>query len=209
MPILLRLFLIGICFYSHEGLAQSRLNPGAHMHGLAQMTVLYEAGQLLIELETPAVNMLGFEHISQNTEQWQQLSQLGKNLNAPQNIIGLQPSCTIQSVKVELPFQGRDAIRKIIQQPTTEKSAHHDNRENTHKDHTDTEFGYDERAHDAHQDIHVNYEWRCTGSPPPIIRLYLFSLYPSFDKIQAQWVANGKQGAKALNRNHAALEIKP
>ncbi|MDZ7922618.1 MAG: DUF2796 domain-containing protein [Marinagarivorans sp.] len=111
MPILLHLFLFGLCFCCHQGLAQSRLNPEAHTHGLAQMTVLYEAGQLLIELETPAANMLGFEHSPQNSEQWQQLSQLKKSLTDPKSVIDLQPDCKVQNVKVELPFQEKEKLK--------------------------------------------------------------------------------------------------
>jgi|GEM_PF-6244134 len=66
MPILLRMLLIGLCLSCPKGMAQSRLNPAAHTHGTAHITVLYEAGQLLIKLKA---TVLGFEHSPQITEQ--------------------------------------------------------------------------------------------------------------------------------------------
>jgi hypothetical protein len=208
---LLHFLILGLCFCCHQATAQSNQNQDAHIHGLARMTILYEAGQLLIELETPAANMLGFEHRPQNTQQWQQLSQLKKSLNVPENIIGLQPNCEVKSVEIELPFQQTKETISLPSPPTVEESSHdhhHDHHEETQEVHNHTEPRYNGTSHDVHQDIHVSYEWRCTGSGPRIIQLYLFSLYPSFEKIQAQWVAYGKQGAKTLNKSHAVSEIK-
>jgi len=209
MPIFLRLLIVGLCFYCRQGIAQSHQNPVAHTHGLARMTVLYEAGQLLIELETPAANMLGFQHSPQNTEQWRQLSQLKKSLNAPENIIGLKPSCMVQRVDVRLPFQEREEAKIISVQPTAEKPAHHEQPEDAHKGYNDAKSRYNETSQDVHQDFYVSYAWHCIGPTPPIIQVHLFSLHPSFEKIQAQWVGISKQGTKTLYKNHAALEIKP
>lgn len=205
MLVLLRFFILGLCFHCQQSVAASRHNPDAHTHGVAQMTVLYETGQLLIELETPAANMLGFEHRPQNAAQWQRLSQLEKTLNAPDKIVGLHPDCKVQNVKVELPFNEREETKNASGQPTTENPTH------AHRDnHSDgTHSHHDKTPYKTHQDIHLSYEWRCTGPTSPVIQLRLFSLYPSFEKIQAQWVANSKQGAIILNKSHVSLEIKP
>lgn len=210
MPILLRFFLFGLCFCCHEGLAQSQLNPEAHTHGMAHMTVLYETGQLLIELEIPVVNMLGFEHSPQDAEQWQQLSLLSENLNAPRKIIDLQPGCKVQSVTVELPFQERAEVKNTSKQPAEHpKQAHDDHMPHEeHENHSDdTHSNYDGEPHETHQDIHLSYAWQCNGRVPPTINLQVFSLYPNFETMQVQWVANGKQGATILNKNYASLEI--
>jgi hypothetical protein len=37
---------------------------GAHVHGMAEVTIVLEQGQLLIQMVSPAVNVLGYEHAS-------------------------------------------------------------------------------------------------------------------------------------------------
>lgn len=214
MPIILRLFLFGLCFCCQKGMAQSRLNPEAHTHGMAQMTVLYEAGQLLIELETPAANILGFEHSPQNTEQWQRLNQRKKTLTDSKNVVILQPDCKVQSVKVELPFQEKDEAKKLSKQPAAEHPSHaHGDDHKSHHAHNnhdyDTHSGHNAELDEAHQDIHLSYAWQCNGLEPPTIKLQVFILYPDFEKIQAQWITNGKQGTTTLDKNHVSLELKP
>ena len=212
MSTLLRMFLFGLCLCCHQGMAQSRSNPEAHTHGMAQMTVLYEAGQLLIELETPAANILGFEHSPQNTEQWQQLSQRKKSLTEPKNVIVLQPDCEVQSVKVELPFRDKEEAANISKQPAAEPPKHAHDGHKPHEgydNHNDgTHSDHNAEPHETHQDIHLSYAWQCHRLVPPTIKLQVFSLYPNFEKIQAQWIANGKQGATILDKNHVSLELK-
>lgn len=187
MPMLQRLVIVGFCLYCQVSAAEGRLNPKAHAHGVGQMTVLYEASQLLLELDIPAIHLLGFEHVPQTTGQWQQLGKLKKALNLTESTIKLQPHCQVQSVNVELPFY--EEARGL------EKGK--------------LEEAHPEASHEVHQDIHLSYEWHCNGAPPPAIILILFHLYSGFDRIEVQWVANGKQGATTLDKNNARLEIQP
>jgi hypothetical protein len=61
------------------------------------MDILYEAVQQLVELKTSAANMLVFEHMPQNTEEWHQLNRLDRKLNRPANLMVSTPSCELQN----------------------------------------------------------------------------------------------------------------
>ena len=41
----------------------------AHEHGNARLNLAIDNGMLLLELESPAINMLGFEHAPENDQQ--------------------------------------------------------------------------------------------------------------------------------------------
>ncbi|BFM11225.1 DUF2796 domain-containing protein [Simiduia litorea] len=206
MRALLGLVTVGLCCFCRQGIAENRHNPEAHIHGVAQMTILSGDGKLLIDFETPAANMLGFERRPQSAEQWQQLSLVEKSLHSPNNIIDLQPDCKIQMVKIELPFQAEEKMKKVPD-PTV---ANH--RRHTHDaqiaDGAAVDSLRDEPAHATHQDIRFSYAWQCNASASLTISLtLLFNRFRGFEKIQAQWVANGTQGATLLTRDHAVLEI--
>jgi hypothetical protein len=178
-------------------IANSEGNPNAHTHGLAHMNILYEAGLLLVELETPAANMLGFEHMPQNTKEWQQLHKLEQRLNRPENIIVLTPYCDLQNVDIKLPF-------------TEEKEAKNDkNNEHSHQHHETHQqpTQKNNKAYDKHQNIHLNYTWQCTELMPPVLYTPVFNSFSGFEKIKVQWVSNGKQGARELTKMHTTLDI--
>ena len=111
MQRLLNFLILVLC--CQVSLAKSEGNPNAHKHGLAHMNILYEAGQLFVELETPAANMLGFEYMPQNTKEWQQLYKLEHRLNRAENIIILTPSCELKNVDVELHFSEEKEAKNL------------------------------------------------------------------------------------------------
>lgn len=180
--------LYGIC---QQGIAESRNNPQAHSHGLAQMTVIYDADRLLIEMALPAVDMLGFEHAPQNAAQWQQLDLLALSLQTPSEIVNLQPACNLQSVDVDLPFH---EVAQVTAEQDLEGHLKHAHDESTaHADHSEgLDLERDVTVLPLHPDIHLSYQWQCKALTLPAISLQgLFNRYKSIGKVQAQWVANG------------------
>jgi hypothetical protein len=199
MQRLLNFLILVLC--CQVSLASSVENPNAHTHGLAHMNILYEAGQLLVELETPAANMLGFEHMPQNTKEWQQLNKLKHKLNRAENIIVLTPSCELKNVDVELPFSEEKEAK-------SDKHNEHSNQHHATDEHPTQQNNEAHDEHqDAHQNIHLNYTWQCNEVLPPILYIPVFNHFSGFEKIKVQWVSNGKQGALELTKDHTTLEI--
>lgn len=75
----------------------------AHEHGVAQLNVVLEAGQLDIELETPAANLLGFEHSPRSAKEQQQLQSLKTALENPFSLLSLPSAaaCTLSARTLE------------------------------------------------------------------------------------------------------------
>ena len=182
--------IVGL-LYGQVSVSQEAHNPAAHTHGLAAMTVVYDAGQLLIEINTPAANFLGFEHKPRNTQQRQQVNHLNNNLQNPATAIELTPTCVIRSVDVAVPFYDAE-----YGQETVEHNKHH-----THH--------HDASANGDHQDVRVHYEWRCDGETLPSITVNLFRHFSGFEKIGVQWIATGKQGLTTLTKHQSTLDIAP
>ena len=52
-----------------QGHEHEHRQHGAHVHGAAQLTVAQEGTQVLLELESPAANIFGFEHPPSDAQQ--------------------------------------------------------------------------------------------------------------------------------------------
>ena len=54
---------------------------GAHVHGVAEMDVAIEGNKLVVTLESPADNLLGFEHAPKNAAEKAKLQKVTEQLN--------------------------------------------------------------------------------------------------------------------------------
>jgi len=178
--------------YSLSALGQH--NPAAHTHGQGHMTLVFESGQLIVELKTPALNMLGFEHQPTSEKQWKVLDVLKKRLQEPNPILELKPSCQLKSKEIDVPYSGEQA--KTARSPHNEHAEHHADED--HKGH----------QHAEHADIIARYEWRCKTSEMPKINVGYFAEYPGFETLRVEWVVNGKQGVNLLNSRNSTLDIR-
>ena len=76
------------------------------MHGEAQLSIAADGDELWVELQSPAMNILGFEHYPDDGKQWaavhnarRQLDQIGNLLDFP------GAGCRQQAVELAVPFE--------------------------------------------------------------------------------------------------------
>jgi|GEM_PF-655504 len=206
-----------------------------HLHGQGFMTVIFDEGQLAIEMRSPAADILGFEHAPNTPEQHTLLTNAHQLLQTPHSLITLSPTCTLIDSNITLPFTPKQHT----------PSAHHDHKHNQHQHDSSHSHGHKtEHKQDKHQskhqeehknqqieqhhehkhqpanhpephqqpeqthtDITAHYTWQCKNTTPPSIALAYFTHYPAFTRITAQWIINGKQGAMVLTPNNATLRF--
>jgi len=151
----------------------------AHVHGEAKMMIVLENNQLFIEIETPAMNVLGYEHPPENKQQQQGLKQAVQTFEQSSQIIKLHGGfCLPHSQNVETPGLEHKA-----------DSPYHD--------------------HNAHTEFHISYIWTCKNARDlKEIELSLFEHFPGFDMIRAQWIFTRGQGAATLDSKHRLIKVK-
>ena len=202
-------------FFSMSAIAQS--NPDAHTHGEVHVTMIYEKGQLLIELRTPVVNMLGFEHSPETEKQWKALKRLSHNLKKPENLIVLEPECSLKNSTVELPFL-KDAKKhehKEEHQSDSKTDAHaqESKSKEEHKGHEHEKHEHKGHEHKSeelvHHDAYSRYEWLCSAPGFPKITFNHFDHFSGFNKITSEWIVNGLQGITYLSEGKNILEVGP
>jgi hypothetical protein len=159
---------------------------------------------LVVELVSPAVNLVGFEHEPQNIEQQLETERLIRAIQTPENFFAVPIGCLLDAIDFESPFSGADDFSR----GEPEGEEHHEERESEHAEHHEGEHEeHDDEHKESHQDIHVTYEWQCSENKLTRIDVNLFKLYSGFEKIQTQWVVSGKQGAKLLTPKDVSLRF--
>ncbi|WP_339516592.1 DUF2796 domain-containing protein [Pseudomonas sp. RL_15y_Pfl2_60] len=150
---------------------------GAHEHGVAQLNVALDGNTLEIELESPAMNLVGFEHAPSSDADKAAISQARSQLEKPLALFSLTTGdCSLSSSELESPlFSGGHA-------------------EAEHKHEADEH----EHEHE-HSEIHAHYSFNCK-QPQALQQLdlaQLFKQFPATHKIQLQLIGpNGQQGAE-------------
>jgi len=174
----------------------------AHEHGSARLLVVREQGELTIEFESPAYNLLGFEHVPTSNEQIAEKDRVLTILNDPQNIIGLpdDAGCNNTSMDVEWSAEEHDD-HAGHKDDDDDHAGHKDDDHAGHKDHDD-HAGEGE----THSEFHLTYVYKC-GDHVESITLKAFEHFPALEKVSAEFVHDEGQGGASLDPNSPTLDL--
>ena len=155
---------------------------GAHEHGVAHLNAVLDGNNLELEMESPAMNFVGFEHAAASDADKAKVAAVRAQLEQPLKLFGLTvaATCSESDVELESPLFG-------------DKPAEDDDGDDHDHDH---EHG--------HSDIHAHYRLQC-ANPDKLKTLDLtplFKTFPATRKIQLQLIGpNGQQGVEATPEN--------
>jgi hypothetical protein len=156
---------------------------GAHEHGAAELDAALEGSTLEIELRSPAMNLVGFEHAPSSDADKRKIADARKWLEQPDTLFGLPAAANCKLVETGL------------ESPLFEGAAH----DHDHGDEHEHEHEHDDDQEGQHSEIHAHYHFDC-ATPQTIQALdlqELFKAFPGTKKIQAQLIGpNGQRGAQ-------------
>ncbi|MES2817945.1 MAG: DUF2796 domain-containing protein [Pseudomonadota bacterium] len=162
----------------------------AHAHGVAQLNAALDGKNLELELESPAMNLVGFEHAAQSEADKAKVTAARAQLEQPLALFGLPAAagCSLSQQALESPLFGSPAAHD-----------EHDEHEAKHDaDKAKGEHAHDE-AEETHSEIHAHYQFDC--SAPEALKALdlaeLFKRFPATLKIRVQLVGpSGQQGVE-------------
>lgn len=78
----------------------------AHVHGAAGLNIVLGGDTLLIELESPAINLIGFEHAPVNDEQKSMFHNVQQTLAATDQLFYFSAAiCRPEHIEIEAPYK--------------------------------------------------------------------------------------------------------
>ncbi|MBE0437802.1 MAG: DUF2796 domain-containing protein, partial [Methylomicrobium sp.] len=99
---------LSLCLFSDPTLAEKR-HHDAHIHGVAELNIVIENDTVLIEFESPAVNLIGFEHKPRTDAQQLELQNALALLNDVDIIASFEKGeCLATETHIRGPFDDDD-----------------------------------------------------------------------------------------------------
>jgi len=142
---------------------EDRHEHGAHEHGVGRMDVAVEKNSVDIDLDSPAVNFIGFEHEPGDAKERATLDKAVDDLKHGDGLMTFTPAaqCTQMRVRVSSPLlgAGEDAGHEGHDHEG-DADHHHDDEEAAHGHDHHEDGDSDEHEHD-HADINVTWEVTC------------------------------------------------
>lgn len=181
------------CLVSSNSITVASEVHEAHTHGLANLVLVSINGTLEVQLESPAMSLLGFEHKAKNKEQLRAIEKTKEILRSPENVLSINgANCTTNRVDVEIHGPVGQSLRD-----STKKHGNHNHEE-------------DDDDHGAsHSEVLATYRFDCAeGKEIQSISIALFEKFPRFETIKVNWVTETQQGQSTLRPISPTIEFK-
>lgn len=171
--------------HEHEQHQHEQHGHKAHVHEEAEMMLAFEGDSVVVELISPADNIVGFEHQPKSSAEVAAIDEALKVLRQYANLFEIEKgACRQARVEINSPF----------------KFDHH---------HDDSEHAHHDQAESQHSEFQVSYELQCEQiRGTRVLRVDMFKHFPRLHKVKVQWVGAGGQGAGEVKRDSARLKLK-
>ncbi|ESQ15604.1 MAG: hypothetical protein N838_08225 [Thiohalocapsa sp. PB-PSB1] len=165
---------------------------GAHVHGIATLDLALEDNELQIEIHSPAINIVGFEHVPSSADERAALDQAVAALKDGDRLFKFSDNADCRMEQANVTTELLDAEpdeHQVHTQQKTEEHAHEHAEEHQHEEHEG----------DVHSDIMVVYRFQC-AAPDQLTALSvdLFEAFSGMEKIKVQYVIESTQGVAEL-----------
>lgn len=186
-----------------HGHKQEQRQHGAHVHGIAALNLALEGDEVHIEFESPAANVVGFEHAPSSKEDHAALSKAVATLKKGDQLFVFNKAagCSLEKAMVA------SALLAQHDDHAEKPGGHHDHDDHGHKEHAHGEQ-HDASKQESHSDVTVVYHFECEN-PAKLSQLTveLFEAFPATAEIDVQYIIESKQGAKELTPKHHVLKF--
>ena len=162
---------------------------GAHEHGVGRLNAVLDGQALELEFDSPAMNLVGFEHQATTPADKAKVAASRKQLENPLALFNLPKAagCVISTQELNSPLFGDKP-----------EADHDDDDDDDHA--TDGKGAAAHAHHHDHSEIHAHYQLTC-ATPTALSNLDLsqvFKTFPATQKINVQLIGpSGQQGVEA------------
>ena len=161
--------------------SQVRRAHGVHIHGKSTLNLALEDDRLLIELDSPTMNLFGFEHPPRTDAQRAAVEDARALLGDGAKLFRINPEagCDLTSAQVRL---------------TLEEPKHDHDHDHDHDDH--------------HADAHVDYSFEC-ADPERLthVDVIFFDVFPMTERLRAQVIGTTDQTGLMLTPDKIRIDL--
>ncbi len=176
--------------HAHE---HTHSESNAHVHGSAELTIAIVENTLEIHLESPAVNIVGFEHKVTSPDQVQAVEKAKLLLESSPKLFSFSgTTCNAVKATVNMPAH------------MTHNETHAD-----HHEHVAQEKEIHHHDEISHSEITAFYHYDCEqGSDISQVSIDFFPQFPGIETLNVMWLTDQKQGATKLTEKSHVVRIR-
>jgi len=217
--------------------AQTVREHGAHEHGAASLSIALDGSRIYIDLDSPAYNVLGFEHAPSSTAQQDVLDAARLALESGSSFVfDSAAECSLETGESDHEAEHEHEASHSDESDHDDETAHADESEHEHEasysdesDHDDKAAHTDEAEHEdkhedehesahsdesehvdegAHSDVEAMYVYQCERAESlERITTSLFETFGSFEDIDVQLIGPGGQTGLELNAEQTVIDL--
>lgn len=203
----------------------------AHVHGLSELMIAIEDNHIEIRLESPAMDLLGFEHQATNPKQVALVKETRQQLGADTALYSFSGTkCVLKEMEIDtsslLDDEHKHDHDEHKHEHDHEKHQHdHDKHKHEHEhekhqhDHDEYKHEHDDKKHQhdhdehkhsgEHHEITASYHYECKKTAQlESIQVKLFDIFPSMQHINSMWITEAGQNSKKLNSKDKTIRLK-
>jgi hypothetical protein len=180
--------------HDHDhGHAHEKRQHGTHVHGIAALNLALEGDEVHLELDSPAANIVGFEHAPSSAANHAALDKAVAMLNDGERLFQFNAAAGCRMEKAMVMSASLD-------------EGHRD--EHSHDKHGHDEHGHEGHEGETHSDIDAVYHFEC-DQPGKLKQLTveLFEAFPGMEELDVQYIVESKQGAAELTPTNHVLRF--
>nr|WP_082708929.1 DUF2796 domain-containing protein [Marinobacterium profundum] len=178
-----------------------------HAHGVAQLDLVLDGSELMLQLYSPAMNLVGFEHRARSASERQAVDAALEGLHQAEQMIKLDAAagCTLRHAEVTQALLDTEERSETAEHGHAEEHAHEDEHDHTraHEPEGQGEAGR------AHTDFEVSYAFHCTA-PEKLtsIGLAFFARFPGLETLDVRMITADGQRALTLDSHNIDIGLR-
>jgi hypothetical protein len=194
------------------------LAVGAHQHGVAVLMVGQQGAEVELVFESPADNLVGFEHRAQTAAEQQKLAEAESIMSNPEQLFVLPAAakCRLRELEQDWPAVEAEGHDEHHDHDEHDHHAKHDDHNDhdkhdghdhhaKHDDHSDHDKHDDHHKHhdhdeeSGHSDVAIQLHFDCDNADALTeVKVELFKFFPALERIEVQSITDRGQNQAQL-----------
>lgn len=189
-------FILISLFMHNKSLANVSAKFTSHTHGISELTIAIEKQWLEIEIISPAINIVGFEHKALKDAELAAVKKATSLLIKHEQLFLLTGgSCVLDNQTIDVSSITASKFSNDSEYLHSHKSS------NNHDNH--------EYSHTGHGEVIANYRYHCKkASTLSAITVKVFDLFVGVSQINTVWINENKQGSVILNPTNKVINLR-
>ncbi|MBX3724448.1 MAG: DUF2796 domain-containing protein [Xanthomonadales bacterium] len=194
--------------------AQVEHQHGAHVHGVAQATLVVAEGTLALELTVPGMDLIGFEHAPRDEGDRARIEAALATLEASAQWLAFEPAGSCVVVHAEAHTHGYKAVTHADDEPK-DAHGHHahasepasDAHPHGHGHDHGKDHDHDHDHGDGHGEFHLELRGTCSGRPGHAV-LSLDRHFEGLGTVRIDLIAGDRQDRVELPHGRGRVDLR-